>query len=734
MGCENRKKTKESLDVVLDEAKSHSDDVLDTFVYESRKDKVKRFIDERYEGSRTDQAVDVLWDAAFEGLEWGSKPLKYILQKMTGGEITPEMLEASWFRITQFQKDVSEMMRNVKIERANFAEDAGALKKWLSSFSKEDSRSLVQALNGDVEPSTLKGGLLAETYEKIRKVIDTNADELVRLGVLDSKNKIEHYLKRYYTKYIEDTKNGGSAAFSKFYKRKDLDYEARLALGMIEDASFVISKTLLDQKMLIQKARTLKLIADKFGLDVEKEGYVRISDETAPSGTVKKWGALAGKWVPKEVKRELVHAQVLSDELATFEKIIYPIVDFLKVTLTVKNPVTHLFNIGSNINLSGIRGDLVNVGRLLYMRHKNRANFDALVKKANKHGLNSQLDDLEQFHIVLAPDGKKVNIVKTFFKNMFMTADSKAGKGIRHLYDWEDKIFKLAAFDRNLKKGMDEAAAYKEAVGGYVDYNKPRPGAVAVLDKSGLMPFITYQFHSTPAVAKVMLRNPVKAAIFGGGAMYLKMSAWQNDDEESFLPDWARDKFNLWGVKEWYEVADGWYLNTGRMIPGTKFEFELGGFWKGILNIVGGKTPLGYDIDGKYDDAWDKVYKRGLALAENYTPPLLTGRYGQRLAHIGLGELGLVEPKKNYYKENMTVKELALRALGVRKFNKQSEVNKSLRSFVSEWGAGKISKETMESKINAVIKAAKEEGLMVDHRKLRTALKRARGRIRNKKQ
>lgn len=313
-----------------------------------------------------------------------------------------------------------------------------------------------------------------------------------------------------------------------------------------------------------------------------------------------------------------------------------------------------------------------------------------------------------------------------------MSGDSKTGKAVRKLYDWEDKIFKVASFYRLLEEGIPEAQAYKKAMEVYVDYTTPKPAALAVLDKSGLMPFLHYQYKATPATAKVMLHNPLRTVIMGTGVVALNMSAFQNDAEESFTSKWANDKLNLFGIQEWYEVSDGWFMNTGRMIPGTKFEFDLGGFVKGALNIVGGKTPLGYNINGKYDDNWDKIYKRGLVLAENYTPPLVTGRYGQRLVHIGLGELGLVEPKKNYYKEDMTVGELGLRALGVRKFNKKSEVNTALRSLAGQWGMDKISKEEMEEKLNIIITAAKKEGIQVDHRKLRTALKRARGK-RNKK-
>jgi hypothetical protein len=679
--------------------------------------------------------VDVLWDASFEGLELASTPVKYALSKIP--RVPKDIVEARWFTISELSKEANELIQNTRTAQAQMVQDAASTKDFLSKLAPEDSKILVRALGGDLEgqngglfdtapinslPTHLKG-----IYEQFRNLIDSNADELVRLGVLDEKSKIQDYLKRYYKQYLDGTNGKGSAAFSKFYKRKDLDLETRLGLGMIEDASFVISKTLLEQKQLMHKARLLQKIATTYGSDVELEGYVRISNDTAPGGTVKKWGALAGKYVPREVKVELLSANMMADEIGAFERVLYPVVDFLKVTLTVKNPVTHLYNIGSNIMLSGIKGSLPNVARLLYMRHKNRAQFDALVHRANALGLNSQLADMEGFQIDLSADGKRANVAKTLVKNLFMTADSKAGKGVRHLYDWEDKIFKLAAFDVNLRKGMSEKAAYADATAALVDYSKPRPATVKVLDKSGLMPFLTYQFHSTPAVAKLMLQNPVKAAMFGGGVAALRMSAWQNDDEESFLPRWAKDKLNLFGVAEWVEVADGWFLNAGRLIPGTKFEFELGGFWKGILNILSGSSARGdYKLNGEHDDTVDVATTRTLKLLENYTPAIApTGRIGQNMIHIGLAELGVVDPKKNYYREDMTVKETALRALGVRRFNTKSEVDKNLRFLVGEWGAGNVSKEAMEKKFNAVIKAAKAHNIAVDHKRIRAALKRA---------
>jgi hypothetical protein len=97
------------------------------------------------------------------------------------------------------------------------------------------------------------------------------------------------------------------------------------------------------------------------------------------------------------------------------------------------------------------------------------------------------------------------------------------------------------------------------------------------------------------------------------------------------------------------------------------------------MNIINGETPLGYNINSKYDDELEKYGKRALVMAENFLPSMTLGRYMQRGVNIALGEAGLVEPKKNYYDEDMTVPELLGRSVGVRKFNEQKELNSKLR-------------------------------------------------------
>ncbi|PHQ89515.1 MAG: hypothetical protein COB42_06740 [Sulfurimonas sp.] len=625
--------------------------------------------------------IDMLFDGYFGVLEGGVDVIKWGVEKM-GVDIKDTVLDRKFFTITKTHKQVSEVINSYNNLKTNIYKEAAALKTGLETLDKEDNIALVRVLNGDLKPQDLSPTLLP-FYEKFRRVIDKNADMLVEAGVLNEKDKIQHYLKRYYEDFVESgTTKGGSVAYSKLKKRKNLSHAERLAKGMLEDATFVIPNTIAEQNILLQKARVLKELAEKFASDEPKDGYVLMSNENAldknKSDTgLKKYGALGGKWVPLELKDEISYSNMFGNEMNGVQKVLYPLIDHLKVNLTVKNPVTHAYNIASNLLLSGINGDLLAVGKMLLMRTTEPDKFKVILDKANKRGLNSYLDDFEKSELVLNTD-QSVNVVSSIWKNIYMAKGSKVGDAVRFLYDWEDKIFKLSAFNKLLEEGMDEATAYKKAVEVYVDYSTPLPAGVKMLDKSGLMPFIHYQYKATPATAKVMAKHPIRTLLFSTGALMLGTSAFTNDENELLLPDWAEDKLNLFGIAEWVDLGNGWYLNAGRMIPGTKFEFEFGGITKSVVDIAKGKSPLGYDIKdyGDGEAFGSSIAPRTLALMENYMPSVTLGRYAQRATQIALGEVGVIEPKKNYYDEDMSYKELMLRASGIRLFNEEKELQK----------------------------------------------------------
>ena len=589
-----------------------------------------------------------------------------------------------WVIPTHVQNDLADMMNAFNARKNGVYRAADDVKKYFDTFDEKDSTDLVKALNGDLQSKHLSEKAL-NAYKRVRALIDSNADELIAAGALDEKSKIADYLKRFYSKHMEDKAKLAKIFNSRVYKRKNMSYEERIAMGMIEDPNIVIPRTLAEQRLQLIKADFFKQLDETFGEDMPLgEDYVKIDDVNVGAG-IKKYGALSGKYVPYHVKKMLDDAHILKDELGFLEKNIYPIVDHIKVNVTVKNPVTHLYNVLSNIQLSALQGTIQHLPAIFKMMKDDPKGFDALLKELEPFGLDSMLNDMEDIEIMSSNKG--VNIVKTIIGNMYFAKKSMSGKALRHIYDWEDKIFKVAAYhglkqdkESFLGRALNEEEKlhlYKEATAPYANYSTPLPGAFKILDKTGLSPFLHYIYKSTPAVARLIAKNPAKFAAIQVLLATTGASIF-SDNEEALKPDWAGkdSKINLFGAKDWVRFSNGWYWNAGRMMPGMKMGAidTQGGFVGGTLDIINGKTPLGYNIGGKYDSTTESLWKRFAALAENYAPSLTFGRYGQRT----LEKLS-DNPPKNYYKEDMSWTELIARAAGIRKFNESDEVAKKIR-------------------------------------------------------
>lgn len=582
------------------------------------------------------------------------------------------------FAVHDGEKVFSEWIREFRIQQRDIHDKAIQTQKFLSSLAEKDSQILVRALNGDIDPKTLKGGM-ARMYDSFRSLIDENARELVNLGVLKEENAIKDYLKRYYKDYIDGSGSAKMYFDKRFKERKNMSLDERLAKGMIEDASFVIPKTIMEQKMQMLKARMLQGISQRFGIDEAREGYVRVPDDTIGGG-VYRYGALAGKFIPEEIMGQIKGAAFVKESMGVLETYIYPIVDHIKVNVTVKNPATHFYNVASNFLMSYIHGDMRALGRVLLMSQNDKGTFNALVNEANKYGLNTLLNDMEG-SLATSPDGKP-NIMLTIMKNLYATADSKTGQAMRSAYEWEDKIFKLAAFEGNMRRmkkelgrDLNEAEkrrAFMEANAAYVDYDTPLPSIVRTLDKSGVFPFLHYTWKSTPVVARAIAKDPMRFMILQAALIGMGASAWFNEDDDVIKPEWAADQLNLLGSKEWLNLGNGYFLNAGRLVPGMKIgtlDFQAG-FVGGVVKIATGETPLGFTIGNKDDTKLDTVAKRTAALAENYAPPLSPiGRYGQRIEKKAMGD-----GKKNASTgKEMEYSEIMAQPIGVREFDPKHE-------------------------------------------------------------
>jgi len=632
--------------------------------------------------------------------------------------------------ITKDVKDVADMVNSYRLDMVEMAKNANKISKFLSEeLSDADSIALTRALSGDGNVPAH----LTKVYDRFRKIIDANAAALVKSGMLDEKYKIKDYLKRYYKQYLED-RHGFSIAVNKLFKRKDLTHEERLEIGLVENADFVVSNTLLEQRKQLQKGRLLKQVADEFGIDDEKAGYVRVSDETVGGG-IYKYGALAGKYLPEKVYAELIQARMIADALSILDRSVWTdVIDHVKVNVTVKNPGTHLYNVTSNIGLAFLNGDLVAIGQVLKMAVLDRKKFKKLVKLSKKFGLNSDLHDYEKLHTNLNFD-KNTNIFIRFFKNLYMAEGTKLGNGVRKIYSAEDEIFKLASFYKRIQgrkiSTTTAKAEFKEAMKDYVDYSTPLPKWVRRLDRNGVFPFLHYTWKSTPRVAKIIVKNPIKFTMLQVALLSTGASIFSEDDNDQ-KPEWGKDKglagqskylpSNLFAAKQYVQTEDEYFLNIGRSLPGMRLgglKFD-GGFIGGAINLVQGKDPRGREYFDAEDSTGVAFAKGVLKATENYAPSITYGRYMQRAVKKVIG----VDPAKNDFGIEQSWEEIALRMFGVWRFDREKHVEKELMNVIKLGAEIDKSREEIQIELDEVIAFARKNKLRYSQKKIDAKFKR----------
>ena len=653
--------------------------------------------------------VDDAFDKASEGLDKGAK---WIDENIPfAGEL---------LNIREHGKEIDELLGEYHRTTAAIYTQAGQFKEYLGKLSLENRKAMFKALDGEMDPEELAEHV-RPLYEKVRKTIDDGAQALVDAGALESKNVIKDYIKHYYKKHMDEAKENSRIAKalrqSKFFARKQMNWEQKQLRQIEDDAAFAVTNTILEQKKQLLKAQTLKLFADKFAKDAPPEGaeglkWVKMSDESAGGG-IKKYGALAGKYVPEDVAKALAEAEMLGREMAKFNNMYFKLIDHIKVNVTVKNPFTHLYNFGSNMALAFLHGDFNEAIKTTAAWMRGDKQFKKWENLANSLGLDSHLNDLEGLVKPLQSEAKD-GILTWALKEAYMAEGSWSGEKARYLYSMEDKVFKIARFKKNLEmiakdRGFDVndfskfssdelKAAMKDAQYSYVDYSTHFNGTLKMLDKTGVQPFLHYTVKSTPMVVKAALKRPDRFLMMQAVLAFFGGSAWLGADNERdnlAKPEWAESGVlpNLVGVKSWMELFNtGWYFNSGRLVPGFRFdgfdklEFN-GGFVGGAINIASGKSTLGYKIESDDDPNAVKITKRLLELAKSYFPPLSPlGRYGQQLGAQAAADItGADIAPKDYNKEELGFGGIMARGAGVRRFNKEKEYGKELKKARKEY-------------------------------------------------
>lgn len=335
--------------------------------------------------------------------------------------------------------------------------------------------------------------------------------------------------------------------------RRDWTREERTAMGEIRDIAYSLPETVGRLAQMTEFGKMLKAVPKKYLLDqggrsdvvMRQLGYEKLSGG--------RYGALNGKWVNQSIAGDLkrVSNDVMGEE-HNVKKLWNDYVSAVKMTHTVYNPTAHVNNIGSNVFLQAAAGlnplkaiKYATDGTLASRRYGRWKELDA--KRVTGLGADesAELARIEadaDVQLWKSLDERKMfgrsqlnEILRSYMSpSIDTTAGSalhKTSEAAKALYQGEDDVMRFAAVKQLTKDGiwtedaggiiqkqMDIDEAMKHANDHIIpDYSKPMSKLALTLRDSGVVPFMSWAYYSTPILLSQLRNHPTRVMAIAAG-------------------------------------------------------------------------------------------------------------------------------------------------------------------------------------------------------------------------
>lgn len=286
----------------------------------------------------------------------------------------------------------------------------------------------------------------------------------------------------------------------RFLKRQNIPEATRLKMGEIKEAAYPTAKAIAQMGHDVEIAKLFSKVANNPAWASSKP----IGDFVQLSGTPKKLGLLAGKYVHPEIARDI---NELVRMPGTAEKIYMDLLSKWKFGKVVLNPATHSRNMMSNAIFLDLSGTSLEKQPGLLVKSLTE------MKKKGKYFQEAKEADLLGHEFVGAEIQNLLDNfskpARTVFGKIIEVAKSLGNKA-GNVYRKEEQWFKLAKFIDGREKGLGVKEAAKEAEKWGFNYSKISPAIRAIKRIPLGSPFLTYASKAMPRLAEVAAKNPLR--------------------------------------------------------------------------------------------------------------------------------------------------------------------------------------------------------------------------------
>lgn len=459
---------------------------------------------------------------------------------------------------------------------------------------------------------------------------------------------------------------------------RDFTPDERQKMGEIRDAGFRFAMGYQQAQRDIAYGRLFQGIAATMGSAKEKPGHVQVPDGTVEGTGVKRYGALAGMWVPEEV---LQHLKAMDSGTSPAMRAYRKAMSLWKEAKTVLNPVSHANNVLSNISMAHFAGVSYWDGHKYLGAIRDLVQGGAMVQEAKEAGLFLGTMNQEELVALLPPELQKLaNTQMPTAERAAETAWNLLSFWLRRpmaaAYEGEDLFFRFLIYRDARSKGMTPADAVDYSQRYIFTYDDLPITAQRIRDFG--LPFFAYTYKVVPALLHTAANYPHRllapAAILYGlnAAMYAmaagdddedwleKLKTYANDpqrraeaqglseEERANLPPWMKGAVQIGAPKAIRLHTDEVlglpvFWDVGQIMPGGNL-FDLQNNSDGVAlpqsitpshplfttfsaMLVNKDMFLGKEIVDKNDTSAEAASKRAEWLWRQFTPAISYGNY-----------------------------------------------------------------------------------------------------------
>lgn len=498
-------------------------------------------------------------------------------------------------RLTSANPEMVRQLRQMKLEVQEAQEKALKIAQATQQMSEEERKLISDIIEKDVKVGVIPPVHAVKLAGTMSTAMSAQSEELVRLGMLsqDAADRWDGtYLPRFYESKMRDKVDVWATALKKMmgrtnafngvngkhlksrglfevidvadlpayeqmgWKVRDQDYQAGLVqdgkvqvwrdfsrqerdkMGEIRDAGFRFVMGYMQTQKDIALGRMFEGMASNTDMAsrYEREGWIRVPDSTIEGTGAKRYGKLAGMYVPLDVYSQLSHVEEQHNEVwAMYRKAL----SVWKESKTVLNPVSHVNNVVSNLTMAHLAGVSYWDGHKYVGAIKDLATGKGYIQEAKKAGLFLGTMSEAELLEVLPKDlrdlaGKQDGKLEKVVKNGYALFTYFLRKPLGAAYQAEDTFFRYLIYRDARNQGLDPQDAVDYAQKYIFTYDDLPQGARMIRDFG--IPFFAYTYKFIPTALHTAANYPWRmaapAAVFyaANAAMYA-LAAGDDDDE-----------------------------------------------------------------------------------------------------------------------------------------------------------------------------------------------------------